>query len=82
MIEPRRTADPDIPYPDQRFERAELIEKPDEADGVIGQRASASHRPQAGHMTAIAKETSPKKELAKGPSTYGRGCEARSGAVQ
>ena len=26
-----------------------------------------------GHMTAIAKEASPKK-LAKGPSTYGRGC--------
>ena len=36
---------------------------------------------QAGHMTAIAKETSPKKELAKGPSTYGRGCAAARAAM-
>jgi hypothetical protein len=69
-----RTADQDIPNPDQRLERAELMRNL--VGGYHhGQRAAASHQ-QAGHMTAIAKEPSHQKALAKGPSTYGWGCSA------
>ena len=37
---------------------------------------------KAGHTTAIAKEPSHQKALAKGPSTYGRGCAAGASAGQ
>ena len=45
----------------------------------MASEAAASHQ-QAGHMTAIAKEPSRQKALAKGPSTYGRGCAAGASA--
>ena len=45
----------------------------------MASEAAASHQ-QAGHMTAIAKEPSHQKALAKGPSTYGRGCAAGASA--
>jgi hypothetical protein len=66
----RRTADPAIPNPDQRLERAELMRN--QVGGHHhGQQAAASHQ-QARHMAAIAKEPSHHKV----PSTYGRGCAA------
>jgi len=68
-MDSRRTADPDIPYPDQRFERAELMRS--RTKRISSWPAGLCSHRQAGHMTAIAKETSPKKVLAKGPCTYG-----------
>ena len=60
----RRTADQDIPNPDQRLERAELMRSL--VRGYHhGQRAAASHQ-QAGHMTAIAKEPSQSKSACQG----------------
>jgi hypothetical protein len=70
----RRTVDQGIPNPDRRLERVELMRNLGRGYHH-GQRAAASHQ-QAGHMTAIAKEQSRQKALAKGPSKYGRGCAA------
>ena len=52
----RRTADQDIPNPDRRLERVELMRNLGRGYHH-GQRAAASHQ-QAGHMTAIAQEPS------------------------
>jgi hypothetical protein len=70
----RRTADQDILNPDRRFERVELMRNL--GRGYHHRQRAAASRQQAGHMTAIAKEQSRQKALAKGPSTYGRGCAA------
>src|SRR5690349_17616312 len=74
VMNSRRTVDQGIPNPDRRLERVELMRNLGRGYHH-GQRAAASHQ-QAGHMTAIAKEQSRQKALAKGPSTYGRDCGA------
>ena len=63
-MDSRRTADPDIPYPDRRFERAELMRN--RTKRIASWPASFGSHQQAGHMTAIAKEASPKKSLPSG----------------
>jgi hypothetical protein len=63
-MDSRRTADPDIPYPDQRLERAELMRN--RTKRIASWPASFGSHQQAGHMTAIAKEASPKKSLPRG----------------
>jgi len=52
----------------QRRPEREIRQRPQMHRQGEKNSAGCSHR-QAGHMTAIAKETSPKKVLAKGPST-------------